>query len=511
MRGLRGAGRALTALSLPISLGAIGLLFAAMAGAPARGEEPAGPAASAEPMTLDDFIKLLEKEVPKPVARKVAAGFNKDDKLKKAWKLFKKKRGGKAPATEFVDFITRIPEFRPFMADLQQDAGFKQAFNDVAKRPDVADVLRRGMKAPPASLAARSGAPAQAEGAAQVAPPADAVAPAQEAKAAPGANVAGQEAEEGGPSALASTKRITKNGPGGYDVRVKMDSAYKQAGVIDQGKAGFEADRKFMTEMLKHLTNGERKLVEAAMCLNPETVKCDATTEAAPWGACFATGLLPRCRKLCSSGFVQGCPRDMLFNVYGACRDGDVRDGAACVVSCLNDEHSYGCNEGMIKREEWDAACLDEKVGRGLCRTSQRYGKECADENDPQCFGSRGGRLADLIPPEGSAAGSTSKDGSATGVAGKHSKTGSGALIEDDPTKHFQGCTGPKSKTYGYVTDENGKFLGYDKSTIDAAVRRGEITKDEASSMTISPVSKRVGADGKYYYTDNKTGEKVKR
>ena len=113
MRGLRGAGRALTALSLPISLGAIGLLFAAMAGAPARGEEPAGPAASAEPMTLDDFIKLLEKEVPKPVARKVAAGFNKDDKLKKAWKLFKKKRGGKAPATEFVDFITRIPEFRP--------------------------------------------------------------------------------------------------------------------------------------------------------------------------------------------------------------------------------------------------------------------------------------------------------------------------------------------------------------------------------------------------------------
>ena len=92
---------------------------------------------------------------------------------------------------------------------------------------------------------------------------------------------------------------------------------------------------------------------------------------------------------------------------------------------------------------------------------------------------------------------------------GKYSKTGSGALIQDDPTKHFQGCSGPKSKTFAFVADANGKFLGYDKSTIDAAVKRGDITRDEANAMTISPVSKRVGADGKEFYTDNTTGERV--
>lgn len=89
------------------------------------------------------------------------------------------------------------------------------------------------------------------------------------------------------------------------------------------------------------------------------------------------------------------------------------------------------------------------------------------------------------------------------------SRTGSGAYVGGDPRRLKEGCAGPKRLTFGFVTDEKGRFLGYDKSTIEKAVQKGLITREEADSMQISPVSKRVGADGKYYYVDNQTDRKV--
>jgi len=92
---------------------------------------------------------------------------------------------------------------------------------------------------------------------------------------------------------------------------------------------------------------------------------------------------------------------------------------------------------------------------------------------------------------------------------GASSKTGSTAYVGGDPRNLKEGCSGPKRLTFAFVTDDNGKFLGYDRATIEKAVKKGLITREEADSMQISPLSKKVGPDGKYYYVDSKTGERA--
>jgi len=123
-------------------------------------------------------------------------------------------------------------------------------------------------------------------------------------------------------------------------------------------------------------------------------------------------------------------------------------------------------------------------------------------------FGSAGKRDAFVRNNMGGAKSQVRRAGSKPGR--KYSSTGSGAYVGDDPARNVQAsCRGPKRITFGTVVDDQGRFLGYDRSTIEKAVQRGDITAQEAAGMTISPVSKRRRADGTAYYTDSRTGRVV--
>ncbi|MFH2203478.1 MAG: hypothetical protein ABIJ96_10210 [Elusimicrobiota bacterium] len=124
-------------------------------------------------------------------------------------------------------------------------------------------------------------------------------------------------------------------------------------------------------------------------------------------------------------------------------------------------------------------------------------------------FGSEGKRNAFVRDNMGGAANNTvRRAGSKPGR--KISSTGSGAYVGDDPANNVRvSCSGPKRITFGTVVDDKGRFLGYDRSTIEKAVQRGDITAQEAAGMTISPVAKRRRADGTAYYTDSRTGRIV--
>ncbi|MCX5790076.1 MAG: hypothetical protein NTX64_16460 [Elusimicrobia bacterium] len=96
-------------------------------------------------MSLDDFLGLLDKGVPKPVADKVVHEFTKQPQLEQAWKVYKKMRGPTAPAREFVNYINRIPAFRQLVSKFEKDSAFKQAVSEVLKNPEVNRVVKTGM------------------------------------------------------------------------------------------------------------------------------------------------------------------------------------------------------------------------------------------------------------------------------------------------------------------------------------------------------------------------------
>lgn len=131
-----------------------------LAGAAAR--PPAASASASavkDPISLDEFVGLLDKTVEKPLAEKFAKAFMKEAPLQKAWEEYRGK-GGEVPAGEFLQQVARIPEFRQLVNQFRSEPGFKSAFLSLARNPEVDGALRalKGALASPASALAKAGA-----------------------------------------------------------------------------------------------------------------------------------------------------------------------------------------------------------------------------------------------------------------------------------------------------------------------------------------------------------------
>lgn len=370
------------------------------------------PAGAEGAMSLDDFIGLLEQKVPKPVAQKVAKEFMKEPKLKQAWQAYRIMRGDKAPAKNFVDFITRIPQFRQLMAKFQSDPGFKQAFNDAAKQKEINAVLRGGLR----NVASVELGTGKKSGGGRIGPSGkasdvEAIKREWEQKAKSGIDLSGYQMAGVGPFAgaremttagmishpsAAGGNPATGGGPtqsalgdnlgGGQRNTKELDKSWQANAVDDKGKEQFDADRRLLTKLMKSLTDDERKKIEAAMCINPAVVPCNPTIDHDIWGACWSSGLLERCKALCSE--VAGCAAESgekMENSFAACRAGDARKPEECIRACKDQTHGYACAGGDIDAAEWTAACEQKAVpDPSYCSDTMYYGP-CADPASGAC------------------------------------------------------------------------------------------------------------------------------
>lgn len=136
--------------SLPLSL--------ARTGVPAPAAS-ASASASKDPITLEEFVGLLDKTVEGPMADKFAKAFMKEPPLKKAWEEYREK-AGEVPAGEFLQRVARLPEFRQLVNQFKSEPGFQRAFLSLARNPEVDGALRamKGALGPSGSALAKAGA-----------------------------------------------------------------------------------------------------------------------------------------------------------------------------------------------------------------------------------------------------------------------------------------------------------------------------------------------------------------
>ncbi|MBI4346536.1 MAG: hypothetical protein HY553_06755 [Elusimicrobia bacterium] len=366
------------------------------------------------PLTLDEFMGMLEESAPKPLAEKVARAFVKEPTLQLAWKVYQKKRGGKAPAREFINYISKLPQFRQLLARFQGEPGFKQAFASVVKGKEINKAIREGLANSTLRLGGtRSTQALRGKGPGAGAVDADAIARDWERKAHSGVRLpggmgalppdgtatrdmipvlSGGRITGGGGSAMggAGAGQGLLGGAGGagggagtHDA-TKFDKGWKAVEAVDKGRQQFEGDRRLMTVLMKSLTAAEIEALERAMCANPK-YPCDPNAmETNIWGACWKTGMYARCTELCLTGAAQDCPSDMTSNAFNACRaSGDLRPPSTCILECLPPKESHGCRQGNINEGEWNDACRLKTVPREKCLKTQRYGDGCTNVTKP--------------------------------------------------------------------------------------------------------------------------------
>lgn len=401
-----------------------------------------------DPISLDEFINLLEKKVPPPVAKKVAAEFHKDPQLQAAWKVYKKTRGTRQPAKEFVDFVTRLPAFRQLVAKFSGDAGFRDAFKGLARDGKVDGVLRAAFKPVDGGKgAAGARSVNQEEIARQWAK--KAISGVNLNKIIPGGPGAGRApgVETAGPSMVAitpgsgfemgsgragagNTQALT--GGGNDNSKEKWDRStmrdyagrgkdnyntdeLKEKGISDgQKRSAFEGANKWLDKLLTDLgptkayaiknlleaceTDGDgNRIMGKGPDGKPMMGECDV------WAACYASGYYNDCKKACNAKDADGAPvvpecAGTESDPYDACRAYNARSPVTCITDCLDDKKGYGCTQGAIDTGEWDDACLKKSFGDGYCTTSQKYGP-CVMQVDGTCkqqYGSRGGESKTL-------------------------------------------------------------------------------------------------------------------
>lgn len=429
---------------------------------PSRLYSAASEPAAEGPMGVDEFLGLMERRVPKPVAAWVAGEFKKDKKLSAAWKLYKKTRGGKAPAKEFVDFITRIPQFRQLMTKFQSDPGFKQALAGVVSHKELAAVVRGALRELPGGQTAagrKGGAAARGggksgqalaggrtpagfqpgaggqsgpggsgwvgSGSGQAVSDQDVAAIKREWEAMAKSGLALPDYKSAGAGPLPQARAMTPartfgpqdvasgppaggggpaqsaagelTGEGTRDTQA-LDKGWQARAVDDKGKEQFEADRRFMTLLMKRLSDDERRGIEAAMCANPANVPCNPTTDHDIWGACWASGLFERCKTLCAD--VEGCEAESgekLSSTFAACRAGDARRPEECIVACKDGAHGYACSGSDIDQAEWTKACLAKSVpDPSYCSDKMLFGP-CSDPTGVDCERGTWAGDADLL------------------------------------------------------------------------------------------------------------------
>ncbi|MCX5789363.1 MAG: hypothetical protein NTX64_12770 [Elusimicrobia bacterium] len=118
-------------------------------------------------MTLDRLMGVLAQKVPKPTADKVSQAFMKDPQLASALHYYQKNRGPNAKAKEFLDYISRFPQFFELTGKFQNDADFRKVFSDVMRTEDAGRVLKAGLGAEPidrAEIARQAAAKARSKG-----------------------------------------------------------------------------------------------------------------------------------------------------------------------------------------------------------------------------------------------------------------------------------------------------------------------------------------------------------
>lgn len=368
-----------------------------------------------QPMSLDEFVGLLEASAPPAVAQEVARQFRTDPQLKAAWGVYQKVRGGKAPAREFIEYISRIPEFRKLVSKFQSDSAGQQAFAAIGSTPQLAAVVRGAMRffsqpaaraddprteaivrewrrkamvnmdlskytvaavGPFAAAAGRTRTPTatSATGAgAPTMPGVQAAGPGAWAGAAQGAS--GPEAQKGGapPPGL-------KAGKNAHDVG-RLDNGWKSRAVGDD--ANFADYRKWITQMLLALKEPTRRAVQAKLESGEEDL----------WGACYVTGNYDECKQVCRDVPEARCEDK---DRWQACRSGATRDAKACVMACLGGDAKLACDPDLA---EWDPLCADKSVPQGYCAQYQKYGPPVCDTagNCMQDMGGYGGSVPPVL------------------------------------------------------------------------------------------------------------------
>lgn len=96
-----------------------------------------------DPLTFNQFMGLLKKETPKPVADKVVESYKKNPALMQALEEFTKTpEAGERPASEFVARLGNLPEFHGLASEFHGSAGTQAAFQHLASLPQVDSALR---------------------------------------------------------------------------------------------------------------------------------------------------------------------------------------------------------------------------------------------------------------------------------------------------------------------------------------------------------------------------------
>ncbi|MBI4347592.1 MAG: hypothetical protein HY553_12105 [Elusimicrobia bacterium] len=332
-----------------------------------------------DPLSLDDFISLLEARVPKPLAEKFAREFMKEPVLREAWKQYRKKRGSKGKGSEFVDFVTRLPKFRQLVGKFLGDPAFKAAFAEIAKTPKLDAVIREGMGAltrfPGAgpvdkeALArewerkARSGSISSASSAAPTV--SRRMTPAVESSAnSPAGGGSGGSGSSGGGQQSMTSQGL---GDGAHPVETKLVEL-KAAG-SGRSDDGWKAEETggYVRRILRWLEeNGyrdQRRAIEAL--LGQEDF----------WGACFMSGHYELCRQGCEIARVDGSSC-VAASKWEACKGGG-RSNVRCIQECVTRYAGQGCADEAA----WQAECAlgAAIIACEFCSAAYDYGPEECD------------------------------------------------------------------------------------------------------------------------------------
>ncbi|MCX5787716.1 MAG: hypothetical protein NTX64_04285 [Elusimicrobia bacterium] len=108
-------------------------------------QAPAMATQKEQELTLDEFLKVLDDRVPKSVSKNFTTEFMKQPALKHALTYYRRNRGPYAEAKEFVNYITRISEFRKLTQQFSSNAAFNAAYSDVMKNPQTGAIVKGGL------------------------------------------------------------------------------------------------------------------------------------------------------------------------------------------------------------------------------------------------------------------------------------------------------------------------------------------------------------------------------
>ncbi|MBI4345907.1 MAG: hypothetical protein HY553_03565 [Elusimicrobia bacterium] len=111
--------------------------------APTPEPGPERPPPSRE-VSAERFLTILARETPRPVARRFATAFTRNPRLKKAFAHSTRAGLAQTPARVLLKALLSEPDFRALVIESRSDPGFRSAFAQLARNPEVGGPLRAG-------------------------------------------------------------------------------------------------------------------------------------------------------------------------------------------------------------------------------------------------------------------------------------------------------------------------------------------------------------------------------